>query len=173
MKYKPGVFAVVAVALCLFFANASAQDDSKPGHAAIASAHKLATAAGFEVLAEGGNGFDAAVAVAAALSVLEPQSSGIGGGGFFLLRRASDGKEVLVDARETAPAAVDASDYTDASGEANRNNSINGPLSAAIPSRAAASPPRWRPAPSSTFPSTSRKATSSRSTRATTATPKR
>jgi gamma-glutamyltranspeptidase/glutathione hydrolase len=138
MKYKPGLFPVVAVALCLFFGHASAQDDAKPGHAAIASAHKLATAAGFEVLAEGGNGFDAAVAVAAALSVLEPQSSGIGGGGFFLLRRASDGKEVLVDARETAPAAVDASDYIDASGEANRSNSINGPLSAAIPGEPAA-----------------------------------
>src|SRR5690606_38616387 len=76
----------------------------KPGHAAIASAHELATEAGFEVLAEGGNAFDAAVAVAAALSVVEPQSSGIGGGGLFLLQRAADGHEVMIDAREAAPA---------------------------------------------------------------------
>lgn len=130
------VFAVFAVAFLIATGCASAET-GKPGRAAIASAHKLATDAGFEVLAEGGNAFDAAAAVAAALSVLEPQSSGIGGGGLFLLRRASDGKETMVDARETAPAAVDAKDYVDANGEANRDHSTNGPLSAAIPGEAA------------------------------------
>ncbi|MBN8727510.1 MAG: gamma-glutamyltransferase [Xanthomonadales bacterium] len=105
---------------------------------AIASAHKLATAAGFEAIDAGGNAFDAAVAVAAALSVVEPQSSGIGGGGFFLLRRAADGKEVMVDARETAPAAVDAKDYLDANGQPSRDHAINGPLSAGIPGEPAA-----------------------------------
>ncbi len=109
----------------------------KPGRAAIASAHKLASEAGFEVLAEGGNAFDAAVAVAATLSVVEPQSSGIGGGGLFLLHRASDGHEVMVDARETAPAAVDARQYLDAEGNLDRNKSINGPLSAGIPGEVA------------------------------------
>ncbi len=105
----------------------------KPGHAAIASAHTLATAAGHEVLAEGGNAFDAAIAVAAALSVVEPQSSGIGGGGMFLLHRASDSKDIFIDARETAPAGVDASDYLLANGDLNKDHSLNGPLSAAIP----------------------------------------
>ncbi len=52
----------------------------RPGHAAIASANFLATNAGHEVLAKGGNAFDAAIAVAATLSVVEPESSGIGGG---------------------------------------------------------------------------------------------
>ncbi len=51
------------------------------------------------------------------LSVVEPQSSGIGGGGMFLLHRASDGKDIFIDARETAPAAVDAKDYLDAHGD--------------------------------------------------------
>jgi gamma-glutamyltranspeptidase/glutathione hydrolase len=105
----------------------------RPGRAAIASAHTLATQAGFEALAAGGNAFDAAVAVAATLAVVEPQSSGIGGGGLFLLHRAADGKEVMVDARETAPAAVDARQYLDANGKLDQDKSWNGPLAAAIP----------------------------------------
>src|SRR5690348_8821460 len=59
---------------------ATAQPVQRPGHAGIASANFLATNAGFEVLAKGGNAFDAAVAVASTLSVVEPESSGIGGG---------------------------------------------------------------------------------------------
>jgi len=133
MKRCRDVFVRVAIACWFTLGSAAAPAAEQPGRAAIASAHKLATDAGFEVLAQGGNAFDAAVAVAAALSVLEPQSSGIGGGGFFLLRRASDGKETMVDARETAPAAVDAKDYLDANGNPDRDHSINGPLSAAIP----------------------------------------
>ncbi len=122
---------VLAALVALACSGASAAD--KPSHAAIASAHTLATQAGFEALEMGGNAFDAAVAVASTLSVVEPQSSGIGGGGLFLLRRASDGKEVMLDARETAPAAVDPKDYLDAKGQPDRDHALNGPLSAAIP----------------------------------------
>lgn len=128
--------ATFGIAFALFAASTAAADN--PGHAAIASAHVLATKAGFEVLDMGGNAFDAAVAVASTLSVVEPQSSGIGGGGLFLLRRASDGKEILLDARETAPAAVDPKDYLDANGEPDRDHALNGPLSAGIPGEPAA-----------------------------------
>ena len=68
--------------------------DTKPSGAAISSAHFLATQAGHEILAKGGNAFDAAIAVSSVLSVVEPVSSGIGGGGFFLLHDAKTGRDV-------------------------------------------------------------------------------
>ncbi len=109
-----------------------------PGKAAIASAHHLATDAGFEVLAKGGNAFDAAVAVTAALAVVESSSSGIGGGGFWLLHRSSDGMQVMVDGREVAPAAVNAKVYLGADGKLDRDKSVNGALAAGIPGEPAA-----------------------------------
>ncbi|MEO7068789.1 MAG: gamma-glutamyltransferase [Rhodanobacter sp.] len=105
----------------------------RPGHAAIASANFLATNAGLEVLKKGGNAFDAAVAVAAALSVVEPESSGLGGGFMAVLHRAKDGRDVFIDARETAPAAVNSKDYVNADGSPNRDAALKGPLSAGIP----------------------------------------
>lgn len=104
-----------------------------PKAAGIASQNKQATAAGFAVLEQGGNAFDAAVAVSAALGVVEPESSGLGGGGFFLLHRASDGKTVFIDAREAAPLAATRDMYLDAAGNPDRSRSVNGGLAAGIP----------------------------------------
>jgi gamma-glutamyltranspeptidase / glutathione hydrolase len=105
---------------------------------AIASAYPLASQAGEEILKEGGNAFDAAVAVAAALAVVEPSSSGLGGGGFFLLHRQADGFETMVDAREKAPGAATRDMYLDKAGEEIPNASTNGPISSAIPGEPAA-----------------------------------
>jgi len=102
-------------------------------NAAIASAHPLATAAGHEILAKGGNAFDAAVAVSAALAVVEPYSSGMGGGGFWLLYRAKEKQTVMVDGREVAPARAHATMFLNKDGEVIPGVSLNGPLSAAIP----------------------------------------
>jgi gamma-glutamyltranspeptidase / glutathione hydrolase len=115
-----------------------------PGQGAVASAHPLATAAGMEVLAAGGNAFDAAVAVSAALGVVEPYSSGLGGGGFWLLHFAADGRQVFVDARETAPGEAHASMYLDDQGEPVPGLSLNGPLAAGIPGTPAALRARQR-----------------------------
>jgi gamma-glutamyltranspeptidase/glutathione hydrolase len=110
-----------------------AQAQQRPGHAAIASANFLATNAGLEVLGKGGNAFDAAIAVASTLSVVEPESSGMGGGFMAVLHRASDGHDVFIDARETAPAAVNRKDYLSADGSPNRDAALKGALSAGIP----------------------------------------
>lgn len=105
---------------------------------AIASAHPLATEAGQAILAQGGNAFDAAVTVGAVLAVVEPYSSGVGGGGFWLLHRARDGFEVMLDGRERAPLAAHRDLYLDSKGEVVPGLSVNGPLAAGIPGQPAA-----------------------------------
>lgn len=109
-----------------------------PSQAAIASAHPLATEAGMSILDQGGNAFDAAVAVAATLAVVEPYSSGMGGGGFWMLHRAEDDHQVMLDARETAPGRASADMYQNKDGEVQRKWATQGPSAAGIPGQAAA-----------------------------------
>lgn len=126
------LFAVWSLTAALAFAG------DRPGRAAIATAHELATGVGADILEKGGNAFDAAVAVSAALAVVEPESSGIGGGGFWLLYRAADEHAVMVDGRETAPGQAHADMYLDDAGAVDRDLAINGPLAAGIPGAPAA-----------------------------------
>jgi gamma-glutamyltranspeptidase / glutathione hydrolase len=137
---------ILAIAIIISAAPAARADAARPAGAAraavahkgaIASAYPLASEAGQEILKEGGNAFDAAVAVAAALAVVEPSSSGLGGGGFFLLHRQSDGFETMVDAREKAPGAATRDMYLDKAGNVTKG-STDGPISAAIPGEPAA-----------------------------------
>ena len=120
-------------AVALAAAPPSAPRASAPGRAAIASAHPLATAAGLEVLRAGGNAFDAAVAVSAALAVVEPTGSGLTGGGIYLLHRQSDGLDIAVDAREFAPASATRDMYLDAQGKPVPGMSTDSALAAGIP----------------------------------------
>jgi gamma-glutamyltranspeptidase/glutathione hydrolase len=105
---------------------------------AIASAHPIATQAGIDILEQGGNAFDAAVAVSAVLAVVEPYSSGMGGGGFWLLHRARDQHEVMIDGREKAPGKAHRDMYLDEQGNAIKQLSLDGPLAAGIPGQPAA-----------------------------------
>jgi gamma-glutamyltranspeptidase/glutathione hydrolase len=116
-------------------ANAPA---AHPPGAAIASAHALATDAGLATIRAGGNAFDAAVTVSSVLSVVEPISSGLGGGGFFLLHDARNGKDIFLDAREMSPAAATPQAYLDANGDLDPGKSEDGPWSAGLPGLPAA-----------------------------------
>ena len=139
MRRGCGSWVAYLLSVIVYAGSAAAgATQTHPPQPAVASAHPLATQAGLRVLKEGGNAFDAAVAVAAALGVVEPYSSGLGGGGSFLLHRAADGHEVMIDARETAPRRAHRDLYLDAHGEVIPNASLDGALAAAIPGTPAA-----------------------------------
>src|SRR5688500_9653610 len=102
---------VAAIAIVLFDPQvALAQEQKQPtavGSGGAAATVDLAgTQAAIRTLRRGGNAVDAAVAAAAVLGVTEPYSCGIGGGGFFVIYRASDGSVATIDGREKAPAAM-------------------------------------------------------------------
>jgi gamma-glutamyltranspeptidase/glutathione hydrolase len=107
------------------------QQRSKQGMAV--SAHPLASDAGLRVLQQGGNAVDAAVATALAISVVEPFSAGIGGGGFLLLRRAETGTVQALDFRERAPKRATRDMYLDKQGKVRQRASLDGHLAAGIP----------------------------------------
>jgi len=97
----------------------------------VVAADPLAAEAGIKILRQGGNAFDAAAATALALGVVEPASSGIGGGGFFLLYIAGEDRYVMIDARETSPVLA-------GHGNVYQNlSSIDGPVAAGVPGLAA------------------------------------
>ncbi|MBE7219043.1 MAG: gamma-glutamyltransferase family protein [Caulobacteraceae bacterium] len=114
----PAPFRSAATAACALIALAllcAAPAAAKPrsagvaaqgvaGHAMVAAANPLATEAGLEVLRAGGTAADAAVAVQAVLGLVEPQSSGLGGGAFMVYRDGRSGRVTSYDGRETAPA---------------------------------------------------------------------
>ncbi len=122
----------------LFVISCSWVNADKRQPAAIATAHPLATEAAEKILAQGGNAFDAAVAISAALAVVEPYSSGIGGGGFWLLHRQQDGFQTMLDGRETAPLKAHRDMYLDVEGKVIPGASMDGPLAAGIPGVVAA-----------------------------------
>jgi gamma-glutamyltranspeptidase/glutathione hydrolase len=98
----------------------------------VVTAQHEASTVGLQILAAGGNAIDAAVAVGYALAVVDPCCGNIGGGGFMLVHRA-DGRDSVINFRETAPRTADAGMFLDASGAVMREASLYGYRAAGVP----------------------------------------
>jgi gamma-glutamyltranspeptidase / glutathione hydrolase len=99
---------------------------------AVVSAHPLASTVGIEIIRQGGNAFDAAIATQLALAVVYPGAGNIGGGG-FLVARLANGQTVALDYRETAPSGASKDMYLDQNGNVIEGKSVNGHLSSGVP----------------------------------------
>ncbi|MFZ0661050.1 MAG: gamma-glutamyltransferase [Acidobacteriaceae bacterium] len=105
-------------------------------HAMVVSVHHLATDAGVEIMREGGNAIDAAVATGFALAVVDPAAGNLGGGGFMLIHFSTGpnaGKSTFLDFRERAPQAATANMYLDAKGNVIPQASITGFKAIGVP----------------------------------------
>ncbi|KST65522.1 gamma-glutamyltransferase [Mastigocoleus testarum] len=134
-KYQRLTFAVF-FSVTLFYTQTASAIIVRPlrtKNAMLVSAHPLASEAGLEMLRKDGNAVDAAVATTLAISVVEPFSAGIGGGGFLLFRNAKTGEIKALDFRERAPLKSTKNMYLDENGKVRRGASINGYLAVGTP----------------------------------------
>jgi gamma-glutamyltranspeptidase/glutathione hydrolase len=134
MRFFAALVAPLALALSGCATTLAIEDVLPAPTGAVSSADPRATAAGEAILARGGSSTDAAIAVMLALTVVEPQSSGIGGGGFLVRADAASGTLVTYDGRETAPAAATPARFLDASGKLlGRESRVFSGLSVGVP----------------------------------------
>ncbi|HTL90254.1 MAG TPA: gamma-glutamyltransferase, partial [Leptolyngbya sp.] len=127
----------VAVSIAVIFQASIAQAETphltQTHQGMVTSAHPLASEAGLAMLKQGGNAIDAAVATALAISVVEPFSAGIGGGGFMMVYQAQKNETKALDFRERAPIKATQNMYLDAQGKVRPNASTDGYLAVATP----------------------------------------
>jgi gamma-glutamyltranspeptidase/glutathione hydrolase len=141
MRISYALIAPIALALAACADNPAPQI-AAPGAdiaaGAVSTADPRATAAGEAILAQGGSASDAAIAVMLALTVVEPQSSGIGGGGFLVRADGTTGALTTIDGRETAPAAATAMRFLDDDGKVlGREARVFSGLSVGVPGNVA------------------------------------
>jgi gamma-glutamyltranspeptidase / glutathione hydrolase len=133
--YKPIAIALLSCTLIIHsqaaIATIASTLRSKQGM--VVSSHPLASDAGIRMLRQGGNAIDAAVATTLAISVVEPYSAGIGGGGFLLMHTGETGQIKALDFRERAPLKATQDMYLDAEGKVRPSASVAGYLAVATP----------------------------------------
>jgi gamma-glutamyltranspeptidase / glutathione hydrolase len=140
-RFGAGIAATLVSAAFIALAPASpvpAQTSVQPQpviarHGMVAAQEKRAARVGADILGQGGNAVDAAVAVGFALAVTHPQAGNLGGGGFMLIHLAGRGETVALDYREAAPSAITASSFLDDKGEADARKSRDSALSVGVP----------------------------------------
>ncbi|SFC87131.1 gamma-glutamyltranspeptidase / glutathione hydrolase [Collimonas sp. OK412] len=134
MKSNPLAKSLLATAFALCFACAQAASlaPAAAENGMVVTAQHLATRIGVDVLKDGGNAVDAAVAVGYALAVVYPAAGNIGGGGFMTIQLA-DGRKTFLDFREKAPLAATANMYLDQNGNVVPNLSTKGHLAVGVP----------------------------------------
>jgi gamma-glutamyltranspeptidase/glutathione hydrolase len=123
---------VSLVMLAFASAQAASQAPVAAENGMVVSAQHLATKAGVDVLKDGGNAIDAAVAVGYALAVVYPDAGNLGGGGFMTIQLA-DGRKTFLDFREKAPLAATANMYLDKDGNVIKGASTTGHLAVGVP----------------------------------------
>jgi gamma-glutamyltranspeptidase/glutathione hydrolase len=134
MKFEPLAKSLIATALAIGFtcAQAASQAPVAAENGMVVTAQHLATRIGVDVLKDGGNAVDAAVAVGYALAVVYPAAGNIGGGGFMTIQMA-DGRKTFLDFREKAPLAATANMYLDKDGNVVPDLSTKGHLAVGVP----------------------------------------
>jgi len=142
MKWLAPLLALAALTGCAAAepappaASAAASPASSPaaGQILAATAHPMATEAALAVLRRGGNAVDAAIAAQAMLSLVEPQSSGMGGGAFMTLFSAKDGRVTVYNGRETAPMGATPRLFLGTDGKPiNRGAAVTGGIATGVP----------------------------------------
>ena len=131
--FRVAVLAVCLVSGLTWTSEAASRRPVKAENGMVVSAHPAASREGLEMLKKGGNAVDAAVATAFVVGVVEPYSSGIGGGGFMLIHLSQTSEVIVIDYRETAPAAAHRDMYLDADGNVIEDKSLEGHLAVATP----------------------------------------
>ncbi len=132
MKFNLPALTLVASAICCGSVLAASQAPVAAENGMVVSAQHLATKVGVDVLKDGGNAVDAAVAVGYALAVVYPAAGNLGGGGFMTIQLA-DGRKTFLDFREKAPLAATANMYLDKDGNVVKGLSTNGHLAVGVP----------------------------------------
>jgi gamma-glutamyltranspeptidase/glutathione hydrolase len=132
MHNKPARLLALAFLFAAEVSHAASVAPVAAKNGMVVTAQEHATRIGVEVLRNGGNAIDAAVAVGYALAVVYPAAGNLGGGGFMTLQLA-DGRKTFIDFRETAPLAATATMYLDAQGNVVPDLSTRGHLAVAVP----------------------------------------